>query len=234
METFRARSGPFLDQYYYEPREFESIAADALRSVGLFPATPEPIRVERFIEKRFDIAAQYEDLPNGLLGFARFGSQGAKEVVVSKALSEEGRKTAERRINSTLAHEAGHILLHAHLFTLQLRTGARSLIEGDLDIVNQKVLCRDDAPNIRRYDGRWWEYQANQMIGALLLPRLLAIQALEPLLTFRGQFGIGILEREKREEAAQSLAEVFDVNPSVARIKVEQIHPESEGSQLAL
>ena len=72
------------------------------------------------------------------------------------------------------------------------------------------------------------------MIGALLLPRLLAIQALEPLLTFRGQFGIGILEREKREAAAQSLAEVFDVNPSVARIKVEQIYPESEGSQLTL
>ena len=234
METFRSRSGPFLDQYYYEPREFEVIAADALRSVGLFPVAPEPIRVDRFIEKRFDIAAQYEDLPNGLLGFTRFGAQGAEEVVVSEALSEEGGKTAERRISSTLAHEAGHILLHGQLFNLQLRTGARSLIEDDLDVVNQKVLCRDDGPNIRRYDGRWWEYQANQMIGALLLPRPLAIQALEPFLAFRGQFGIGILEKERREEAAQSLSETFDVNPSVARIKVEQIYPESEGSQLAL
>ncbi len=234
METFRARSGPFLDQYYYEDREFEAIAADALNSVGLFPATPEPIRVERFIEKRFDIAAQYEDLPNGLLGFTRFGSEGAEEVVVSKALSEEGRRTAERRISSTLAHEAGHILLHAHLFTLRLRTGARSLIEGDLDIVNQKVLCRDAAPNAPRYDGRWWEYQANQMIGALLLPRPLVIQALDPLLAFRGQFGIGILERGKREEAVQRLSDAFDVNPSVARIKVEQIYPDSEGNQLTL
>ena len=234
METFRARSGPFLDQYYYDPEDFESIAADALGGAGLLPSSPEPIRVDRFIEKGFDIVPRYENLPAGLLGFTRFGPQGAEEIVISEQLSEGGGRSAERRINSTLAHEAGHILLHGALFTLQLRTGTRSLMEVDLDAANKTVLCRDDNANARRYDGRWWEYQANQMIGALLLPRSLAIQATNPLITFRGQLGIGILESDRREEAVQSLAETFDVNPVVARIRVEQIYPESEGRQLTL
>ena len=107
-------------------------------------------------------------------------------------------------------------------------------MEVDLDAANKTVLCRNDNANARRYDGRWWEYQANQMIGALLLPRSLAIQATNPLITFRGQLGIGILESDRREEAVQSLAETFDVNPVVARIRVEQIYPESEGRQLTL
>ena len=234
METFRARSGPFLDQYYYDPEDFESIAVDALGGAGLLPSSPEPIRVDRFIEKGFDIVPRYENLPAGLLGFTRFGPQGAEEIVISEQLSEGGGRSAERRINSTLAHEAGHILLHGALFTLQLRTGTRSLMEVDLDAANKTVLCRDDNANARRYDGRWWEYQANQMIGALLLPRSLAIQATNPLITFRGQFGIGILESDRREEAVQSLSETFDVNPVVARIRVEQIYPESEGRQLTL
>jgi hypothetical protein len=234
MKTFRARSGPFLDQYYYDPEDFELIGADALRGAGLLPSSPEPIRVDRFIEKGFDIVPRYENLPAGLLGFTRFGPQGAKEIVISEQLSEGGGRSAERRITSTLAHEAGHILLHGSLFTLQLRTGTGSLMEADLDAANKTVLCRDDSANARRYDGRWWEYQANQMIGALLLPRSLVIQATDPLITFRGQLGIGILESDRREEAVQSLAETFDVNPMVARIRVEQIYPESEGRQLTL
>lgn len=234
METSRARTGPFLDQYYYDHEEFESIAADALRGASLLPSSPEPIRIDRFIEKGFAIVPRYENLPVGLLGFTRFGPQGAEEIVISEQLSEGGGRPAERRINSTLAHEAGHILLHGSLFTLQLRAGTVSLMEVDLDAANQTVLCRDDNANVRRYDGRWWEYQANQMIGALLLPRSLVIQATDPLITFRGQLGVGILERDRREEAVQRLAETFDVNPVVARIRVEQVYPESQGRQLTL
>ena len=66
------------------------------------------------------------------------------------------------------------------------------------------------------------------------MPRPLVIQAIAPLITLRGHFGIGMLESDRREDAVQSLAEMFDVNPVVARIRVEQIHPESEGRQLTL
>ena len=234
MDTFRARSGPFLDRYHYTPAEFEAIAAHELRSVDLFPAAAEPIRVDRFIEKRFNLVPEYDDLPGGLVGFTRFDSNGPVEVVVSRALADEGGLPAERRVKSTLAHEAGHILLHGQLFGLQIRSATRPLLEEDLDVANQAILCRDDRDNARRYDVRWWEYQANQMIGALLLPRQLALQALEQLLTVRGQFGIGILERAQREEAVQALADTFDVNTVVARIRIDQVYPESEGTQLPL
>ena len=39
---------------------------------------------------------------------------------------------AERRMNSTLAHEAGHMLLHGHLFALERRAGARPLLRTAL------------------------------------------------------------------------------------------------------
>ena len=176
MRTFSAESGPFLQRYHFAAEEFEAIASQELRSVDLLPDAPKPIRVDRFIEKRFDIVPEYDDLPDSLVGFTRFDPKGPVEVVVSRALADDGSQAAERRIKSTLAHEAGHIVLHGPLFTSQLRDTTRSLIEGDVDVDNRKILCRDDIASERRYDGRWWEYQANQMIGTLLLPRPLVQQ----------------------------------------------------------
>ena len=61
MKTFRARSGPFLEQPYFEESEMESIAIDELRGVDLLPAAPGPVRVERFIEKRFGMVPEYDN-----------------------------------------------------------------------------------------------------------------------------------------------------------------------------
>ena len=234
MRTFPADSGPFLQRYHFAVAEFEAIASQELRSVDLLPDVPEPVRVDRFIEKRFDIVPEYDDLPNGLVGFTRFDLKGPVEVVVARVLADDGDQAAERRIKSTLAHEAGHIVLHGQLFTLHLRDTTRPLIEVDIDVANRKVLCRNDNGSQHRYDGSWWEYQANQMIGALLLPRPLVLEALEPLLTIRGRLGMGILEEAKRDEAAETLADTFDVNPVVARIRIDQIYPTTTGGQLPL
>lgn len=234
MRTFPAESGPFLQRYHFGAEEFEVIASQELRSVDLLPDVPAPIRVDRFIEKRFDIVPEYDALPHGLVGFTRFDLKGPVEVVVARDLADDGGQAAERRIKSTLAHEAGHIVLHGQLFTSQLRDTTRPLIEIDVDVANRKVLCRDDNASNRRYDGRWWEYQANQMIGTLLLPRALVLKALEPLMILRGQLGMGILEEAKRDEAAETLADTFDVNPVVARIRIDQIFPASTGGQLPL
>ena len=81
-------------------------------------------------------------MPDGILGLTRFGPKGPVEIVVSRSLSEEGTRVAERRMNSTLAHEAGHILLHGHLFALERRAGAHSLFGDDLDEKKQTILCR--------------------------------------------------------------------------------------------
>ena len=235
MRTIRASSGPFEERPYYEDSEIEEIALEALRAVELVPEEPEPVRVDRFIEKRFGVVPRYEDLPPGILGFTKFGPVGAERVVVSRSLSEDGSKAAERRLNSTLAHEAGHMLLHGHLFVLERRR--TPLVPASVDTTNQRILCRADAVGASRvgstgYDGQWWEYQANQMIGALLMPRPLLDEVLEPLLTSRGRLGLRALDDEHRDTAVQRLASVFDVNPAVARLRLDKTLARPDERQL--
>ena len=241
MRMLRTQSGPFVERPYYEDSDIESIAIDELSKVHLLPATPQPIRVDRFIEKRYGIVPQYEDVPDGILGFTRFGPKGPVEIVVSRSLSEEGTRVAERRMNSTLAHEAGHILLHGHLFALERRAGARSLFGDDLDEKKQTILCRpgtvadsSEGTGNQGYDGRWWEFQANKVIGVLLLPRKLVQEALDPILVTQGLLGIRALDDARREEAAHRLADAFDVNPVVARIRIRELFPTTANGQLTL
>jgi len=238
MKTYRAKVGPFTEQPYYKLEDIERICTDELQGVNLYPTKPEPVRIDRFIEKRFHVSPIYEDLPSGLLGFTKFGPKGVEEIVISKTLAEEGTRVAERRINTTLAHEAGHGLLHAHLFALGVES--RSLFGDGLDPHEPKVLCRNDAvPGVgtfkqMRYDGRWWEYQANRAIGALLLPRPLLQISLGDLLVTKGSFGRHVLERSRREAAVRLAAEVFDVNPIVAQIRLAEAYPEGDEAQLTL
>jgi len=228
MRTYRAIRGPFREQPYYEIEEIERVCSAELRKVGLLPSQPEPIRIERFIEKRFNIHPLYEELPPGALGFTIFDQNGAKEIVVSRALLETNDRVAERRVNTTLAHEAGHALLHAHLFMFEHQP---SLFGHDPDVLGPKILCREEAVQSAwayrqtRYNGKWWEHQANLTIGPLLLPRSLVGIVLNPLLIQRGDIGSKVLAPERREEARRMLVEVFEVNPIVAKIRIDGLLP---------
>jgi hypothetical protein len=238
MKTYRPKSGPFTEQPFYEPSEIESICLEELQKVNLYPATPGPVRIDRFVEKRFGVMPTYEDLPIGLLGFTRFGSKGVEEIVVAKALDDEGTQPAERRLRTTLAHEGGHGLLHAHLFVLGSRPD--SLFGDGLAADAHKILCRDGGiPGEGQDPGekppyRWWEFQANLAMGALLLPKPLVAKALESILTVQGMFKQPSLPSGRREDAVRLLAGVFNVNPIVARIRLEAIYPSVADRQLTL
>lgn len=238
MKTFRASTGPFTERPYFEPAEIEEICHEALATTGLYPTEPSPIRIERFIEKRFGAHVTYEDLPDGILGYTEFGSKGVLKVAVSRALDETGSRASERRISTTLAHEGGHGLLHAHLFALG--ADVRSMFGNEIDSRRPKILCRDEAlpsaggPGSRSYDKRWWEFQANRAIGGLLLPRSSAEQSLADLLEERGSLGRRFLPPSSRDEAVRLLADVFDVNPAVARIRLDDLYPSTEEGQLTL
>ena len=241
MKTTKTPAGPFPERPYYEHSDIEITAIDALRSVDLLPESPEPIRVERFIEKKFQIIPEYDNLPGGLLGFTEFGPNGTKRVVVSRSLSEVRSRAAERMVNSTLAHESGHILLHGYLFALKYLEGSRTMFGEDMGVSDRTVLCREEnvsgshiQPTRPRYDGRWWEYQANLVIGALLLPRPLVDMALGDVLTRPSVLGIRNLPPERNEEAIQLLSEAFDVNPIVARIRIQEVFPDANQGQLTL
>jgi hypothetical protein len=227
MTPFRA--GSFSKPPYFTPSQIDNMCCDELRNEGLLPNSPQPIRIDRFIEKRFKVSPQYEDLPDGVLGFTRFGKNGVKAVVISAALDAEGGKVAERRVRTTMAHESGHGLLHAHLFALDeipLHLFDKDSHSGD------QILCRDvhgDEKKTHRYDGRWWEVQANRAMSGLLCPRPLLQQAMKPFLAPAGQLGAEILAESSREAAARSLADIFNVNPAVTRIRISEIYPPQTG-----
>ena len=203
------------------------------------PDSPSPVRIDRFVEKRFGLVVAFDDLAHGMLGFTQFGARGAEAVVLARDLAEEGSRSSERRLNSTLAHEAGHMLLHGYLFALERSSASPRLLDDDLDEANHRILCRTQAdnsadPSRPSYDGRWWEYQANQMIGPLLIPRALASMALDPLIEPVGRLGVTGLERDRRDEAVRLLADVFDVNPAAARVRLDNLFPLASASQLQL
>lgn len=230
MKNFRAKGGPFHERPFYELREIEGICEDALSQVALLPSDPSPIRIERFVEKYFRVTPTYEDLDEGVLGFTEFGLKGVQAIVVARALDEDGTRPAERRIRTTLAHESGHGLLHAHLFALGHQSKP---LFGDFTKPNSpKVLCRDipnaSAAHLSGYDNRWWEYQANRAIGAFLLPRTLVKKAVDPLLSNSGLLGAKILDSSHLDPAAKLLADTFDVNPVVARIRLQEMYPQSD------
>lgn len=232
MRSYRSNAGPFNERPYYTADEIERICVDSLRVVGLYPDTPESIRIDRFIEKRFRVVPEYEDLGPGVLGMAKFGNNGVQGIVVAKSLDDENSKTNERRIRSTLAHEGGHGLLHAHLFAF----AADRLLFGENTPSGPVVLCRDISGSAKssKYSGQWWELQANMAIGSLLMPRALVMKAISKYLVPSGQLGLNVMSQEKRGDAVNELADLFDVNPIVASIRIGEMFPENRSGQLSL
>lgn len=232
MRTYRSSTGPFSEGVYYTDDEIERICSDALRESGFMPDRPEKVRIERFIEKRFKVSVVYEPLPIGVLGFTAFGVNGVESVHVAEAPVQSA--ASERRIHSTLAHEAGHGLMHTHLFCFDFDHSG--LFANDPDVSKEKVLCRD-ALNTRRnagYDGRWWELQANKAIGALLMPHDLLLSFMDSYTDRRGMFQIPVLPESRREEAVRAASDTFDVNPAVARIRIEKYFNRESENQLTL
>lgn len=235
MKSFPANPGPFGEQPYYTQDEIDRICREELIGVDLLPSCPEPVRIERFIEKRFRVTVSYEDLPPGVLGYTRFGPKGVEQIVVSRGLAEEPGRVAERRVTSTLAHEAGHCLLHGHLFAIG--DEPVSLFNRDKDVTRERVLCRDEHATTgggrAAYAGRWWEVQANKAIAGLLLPRALVVRCVQPFLE-KGTLGVDALSPSRRSEAERALSEAFAVNPVVARIRLGGLFPEIDRTQLTL
>ena len=216
MKPYRPTSGPYREALHFETHEIETICTDALANEQLLPTTPSPIRIDRFITKHFHIDPTYEDLPTDRLGYTDFNAKGQViKLALSKALGEDTRTTARRRERTTIAHEAGHGLLHA---ILHIDTGQTSMLPTP---PAEREMCRDtDIATRKSY--KWYEYQANLAIGGLLLPKQLAMSALAPHLT-TNRLGATILTDNHATAAVESLAEIFDVNPIVAKIRIETL-----------
>lgn len=225
MRERPAPGKPFGRWLYFEDGEIERICADALKSAGCLPDSCSPVEIELFVEKAFGCRAVYDSLPTGVLGAAAFRHDGAVEAItVSRSLASGGQ-VGERRARTTWAHEAGHGLLHGPLFAHG--NVRHPLLDSCFEYERRRILCRES--DIRAtgtgYDGKWWEWQANQAIGPLLLPSELVGIAVESLTEEQGMLGIRVLPSAHLEPAARLLAEAFDVNPAAARIRLSRLFP---------
>ena len=233
------KTGSFPKQPYFTDKEIDRLCIEKLRLFDSLPSSPEPIRIDRFVEKCFGIVPEYVELPFGVLGYTQFSPKGVESIFVSRSLDEAGDKVSERRIRTTLAHEAGHGLLHASLFLFN--EPPQSLFPDDVGIEQKKILCRENSVSEKSnngknksYDGRWWEYQANRAMGSFLLPVPLVADALSSLLTSEGLLGNKVLQPSNRIKAEKLLSDIFDVNPVVARIRIDRIFPVKQNEQLTL
>ena len=216
-----------LRLYFEDLGEIDEICLKALKRQSLLPSNPAPIRIERFVEKEFKTALRYEDFGPDNLGCTVFNSFGAVEaILVSRDLEEQNTTPARRRVRSTLAHEAGHGLLHGSLF---IEGNSADLLNGSLGEKQRRILSRTEdilVDTWRSYVGRWWEFQANQAIGRPLLPRFLLNHFMNESGIKLDSFGSPILSPAQREALVKRAAVTFDVNPIVIRIRLDLLFPQ--------
>jgi len=221
--------GPEGDQrLWFEPDEIEMIIEDELRKSGLRPTAAAPItELERFIEGHLGAELdQYAPLEPDVLGLTLFVPGKPAAISINSTLTaaalddEEASRGRLGRFRATLAHEAGHVVLHRVLF--ELRDGQRELFGSTGKTARGLMRClkRDVGP--RSHASDWREIQANRAMAALLMPRRLFKTGARLQLT---ALGIAHPEAGSNEAvaAARGLADMFAVSEQAASIRLETL-----------
>lgn len=149
---------------WYDADEIERITADSLRAAGLWPdADSAELNIERLLEVHLGATVDYAgDLDHDVLGYTLF--EHPPHVVVNRTLTDLASGPSagvgiRGRWRATLAHEAGHILLHTRLYA-----GAGSKSGAAVRCFRSDIEAGGEA-----WD--WREVQANLAMAALLMPR---------------------------------------------------------------
>ena len=211
----------FGKKLYFRDSEIDRMCLEALKKGGFYPGAPAAIDIESFVESYFETNLDMgSDVGDGVLGWTLFDKKGAIKVVgVSSRLAGDTSQIGLRRCRATVAHEAGHCLMHPILFM----EDTAQLFEN-IDFEQRRILCRkEDIAG--KYNGRWWEVQANKAIGGFLLPRALVISSVQHLMKPAGLLGMPSLLPEDRQAAISHVAETFEVNLKPAEIRLAAIFP---------
>lgn len=229
---------PFLSKPFFHEKQIERTCIDALKIQGLMPEEPGPIRVDRFIEKQFGIEIDYEDLQGrfgeGVMGACRFQTNGeVAQILVDAALEEDQSPLGEKRIRSTLAHEAGHGLLHGSLFMEKFEAEKESRLSPQIPstssgIISDGFACRGlgqtGSGSGRRFE--WWEVQANKAMASLLLPRQLVDPYVREIMSIPlPKFPWMDKSPDwELEDVAKKVADKFEVSISMATYRIQALH----------
>ncbi len=210
----------------------EAICDAELRSAGLLESGP-PVDIDRYVFNRFGITPEFEEMAP--LGATHFDPESGtpRRIILQKRLVMNESVSKQRRVRATLAHEAGHALLHWPLFRPRVETigctqSLRQLRPTSLD---HPASGRCGTP------GCFCEHQANVAIGAFLLPLSLFRSALaeaEAEFSSGGRAGEAVHSDHRgwHDDVDYYLGDLFDVNPQVVTERRKGLRRNEPGTPL--
>jgi hypothetical protein len=222
----------------YSERTLEIIAIDTLRRhESLLPKRPAPIPIDRLVEEMFGFNETYERLERGVLGEIYFGIE-ERPIAIRLARRLGNLRSSARGLEQerrgTLAHECGHGIAHSKLFADSLRRERAPLLRGFAD-GQTHIACRERdlaAGSVRPAANSaaeiWLEWEANYLMGALLLPRHLVLQLLGPWIAGASD-GIAprYLPPRRQQTAIVTMSNTFDVAFDLAARRLTVLIPAS-------
>ena len=197
---------------WYTWREVEHLAEDLLRRAGAWSEEPAATDIESLLELHLGVRVDYAaDTDPDVLGYTEF--RATPEVKVAQWLTEAASGPGASpgivgRWRATLAHEAGHIVLHAGART---RPRAWAKLTG--------AMLEDFDPG-EAAALRTIEYQANMMMVALLMPERRVVRCLLGMTDGREVFPPLAGEDGVALELELGLARTFSVSREMARIRM--------------
>jgi Zn-dependent peptidase ImmA (M78 family) len=215
VKWVRDTSGRLPERPHYLPAELEgeceALVARFLRArhgAVRYPLSTDDLAV--LLESEVDDLDLYADFSAagaGVEGVTEFSRRGRPVVRISAQLSESASRA--HRLRTTLAHELGHVRLHAFLWR-----------EGGLE----GVRCHRDTIARPRL-GDWLEWQAGYACGAFLVPKT-ALDAVVREFAGAGRDSDQPAPLFFRTAAARALARrvqcAFDISAQAAQVRLAQ------------
>lgn len=212
------RKHGFGERPHYEPREldaiFERLAVKFLSEKygrAEFPFETEDLKI--FIEEHVESLDQYADLTAygpSVEGLTEFQQGGLPKVSIAEALHK-----VENRLRTTLAHEFGHVHLHAYLYEMRGRQVGGLLGGHKANAIYCKRELIVSAPQVD-----WLEWQAGYACSALLVPASYARNLIRPIHEKHKIFGAVADVSSAGQELIGAIAGGFKVSREAARVRL--------------
>lgn len=242
MRVYRGPEGD--KRIWYADQEIEAITESALGKAGYEPTSNAPSTdLEMFIERHLGARLdRHAPLDPEVLGISTFPDGEPPLVRINRDLTDaafDGELASigtVGRWRATLAHEAGHILLHRVLFGVDPDQanlfGETDSAEGGVRPGPVRCLKRDFGLGHSVQD--WREVQANKAMAALLMPRQLFAVVAREYIGRAISAGAKVTSGSSAAELmARQLASFFEVSRQAAAIRMESLgfiaevaHPE--------
>jgi len=115
----------------------------------------------------------------------------------------------------TLAHEFGHVHLHAYLFDMKDRQQTALSANHDPNGIYCK---RDTIESAKSAD--WLEWQASYAASALLAPASAVRDIVRPIIEKSGSFGPVGVATEQGKSLISAVSESFTISRDAARVRL--------------